>query len=59
MRVIVMLPGRQWGALVAFAAPQEAAVVEHIVGLRVEAPIAALAGISWLTREFHEAVVER
>ena len=45
--------------LVALAAPQEAAVVEHVLGLRVQTPVAALARVAGLSGELDEAVVER
>lgn len=44
---------------IALAAPQEAAIVEHILGLRVQTPVAALAWIARLARQLDETIVER
>ena len=42
----------------AFPAPQEAAILEHVSGVRVERPVAALSGAVWAPRDLDEAVVE-
>lgn len=44
--------------LVALAAPQKRAVVEHVLGHGIQRPVIALARIAWLARDFHEAVVQ-
>jgi hypothetical protein len=46
-------------ALEALPAPEEAAVVEHVLGGGVQAPIVALARVARLARDLDEAVVER
>jgi len=45
-------------ALVALATAQEAAVVEHVLGVGVEGPVVALAGVARLPGDLDEAVVE-
>ena len=42
-----------------FSPPEEASVVEHVLGEGVQGPVVALAGIPGLPRYFDEAVVER
>ena len=42
-----------------FSSPEETAVVEHVLGERVERPVVTLAGVSWLPRYFDKAIVER
>ena len=39
-------------------APQEGAVVEHVLGRRVQRPVVALAGVARLAGDLDEAVVE-
>ena len=45
--------------LVALAAAQEAAVVEHALGVRVERPVVSFARAARLALYLHEAVVQR
>jgi len=55
----VALHERRWLlALVAFAPAQEAAVVEHVLGHRVQRPVVALARVARLARDLDEAVVQ-
>ena len=37
--------------------PEEGPVVEHVVAVRVQCPVAALAGLFIITRHFHKAFV--
>lgn len=46
------------GALVAFATPQETAVVEHVLGQRIQCPEVAFARIAGLARHLDEAIVQ-
>lgn len=48
----------QLDALVAFAAPQEAAVIKHVFGQGIKRPEIALAWVAGLARYFYEAVVQ-
>ena len=59
MRVRVWMRRRQRLPLEALAAPQEAAVVEHVGRLRVERPVVAFARVARLAGDLDEAVVER
>ena len=45
-------------ALEALPAPKEAAVVEHVLGGGVQAPVVALARVSWLAGNLDEAVIK-
>lgn len=45
--------------LVSLAAPEEAAVVEHVLRHGVQRPVVALAGVARLARDLDEAVVKR
>ena len=45
--------------LEAFPPPEEGAVVEHVVAVGVEAPVAALAGLLVVPRHLDEALVQR
>jgi len=44
--------------LEALPPPEKAAVVEHVLGGRVQGPVVALAGVPWLPGDLDEAVVE-
>lgn len=57
-RVVQVVSGRWVMALEALPAPKEAAVVEHVLGGGVQAPVVALAGVSWLAGDLDEAVIE-
>lgn len=46
------------GSFIAFPSAQERAVVEHILGHRIQGPKVTLARISRLTGHFYEAVIE-
>ena len=43
----------------AFPPPEERTIVEHVVAVRVEAPVAALARLLVVPRHLHEALVQR
>lgn len=45
-------------ALEALPAPKEAAVVKHVLGGGVQAPVVALARVSWLAGDLDEAIIE-
>lgn len=45
-------------AFKALAAPQEAAVVEHVLRGRIEGPVVALTGVARLAGDLDEAVIE-
>lgn len=55
MMVMVMIEA---GAFVAFASSQEAAVVEHVLGERIQRPEVAFAGIARFAWHFDETIVE-
>jgi len=58
-RCLVRLPHRfLLGTLEAFLAAQVAAVVEHVVRVRMQRPVAAFAGSVGGPRHFDETVVE-
>ena len=38
--------------------PEKGSIVEHVVAVRVERPVAALAGLLIITRHFHKAFVQ-
>ena len=50
--------GGEITALEAFPAPQEAAVLKHVLCVRVQSPVVALAGSAGLAGDLDEAVVE-
>lgn len=50
--------GGKVAALEAFPAPQEAAILKHVLGVGVKGPVVALAWPAGLTWDFDEAVVE-
>ena len=58
IRVVVRRDNFRGGTLVPLPSSQEGTVVEHVLRHRVQCPVVAFAGISWLARNFYEAVVE-
>lgn len=46
------------GSFVAFSTAQEAAVIKHVLGQRIESPKVAFAGIAWFAGHLDEAIIK-